>query len=185
MKAIELEQWDYDLVRQVIDIAGKFISETEFPVSFSYDHVYERLSTAFHYPDAAVFLLIDDRKVFGAAVCYAVSDWHPERFGYLEKLFVVRERRGLGGSRILMEKIRQWFDDRDCVFSFATGTARIGETGQFQNLLAKYGYIPIGPTLARGKNHNGKICTRPAEAARAKRGTTQGAKRCREPREIE
>lgn len=172
MRAEALKEWNYDLVRQCIEVGRKFVEETELPVTFSRDHIYERLSTAFYSEYGDLILVIDGKEVLGAAVVYAVADYHPEKFGYVEKMFILPERRGVGAGRVLAEKVSQWFDDAQCVSSFATSTAGIGATGLFKNLMAKYGYEDYGPTLMR-ENSNGKIhAITAASAIGAVTGTT-------------
>lgn len=160
MKAIVMDEWDYDLVRKTIEIGRIFIEETEFPLTFNYQKIYERLSTAYFSPHGDIILVLgDDGEVMGGAVVYAIADWHDEVFGYVEKCFIRPERRGVGAGRLMAEKMAEWFDARECLFSFVTSTANIGATRQFNNLMAKYGYSDLGPTLAREYQH-GKICTK-------------------------
>ncbi len=92
----------------------------------------------------------------GGAIVYAVADWQKEKFGYVEKFFVRPEFRAKGIARIIAFSIAEWFDDRDCLYSFVTSTANIGAGRLFSNLMAKYGYHDLGPTLSRGIHH-GKV----------------------------
>jgi len=153
MKAIVLTTWDRLIVDDIIDMAETFIKETKFPVTFDRSKVYDRIHTAFFSDDGDVILAIDDNGgVVGGAVVWASADWQVEKFGYVEKFFVRSGSRGRGVGRLIAERSARWFDEKDCVFSFATSTANIGAGRLFVNLMAKYGYQDIGPTLSRRKS---------------------------------
>jgi GNAT superfamily N-acetyltransferase len=152
-----LEEWQREIIYGIMDLAAEFIRESEYGVSFNPQKVYDRLHQAFFDPDGDIIVAIDtDGNVVGGAVVYAYADWQDEKFGYLEKFYLHPRTRGSGIGRMIAKKCAVWFDDHDCLYSFATSTANIGSTGHFCNMMAKFGYKSVGPTLSRKKNH-GKI----------------------------
>jgi len=154
---IVLGSWQRDIVYGVMDLAAEFARESNYGVTFNPQKVYDRLHQAFFNPEGDIILALDDDgKVVGGAVVYACADWQDEKFGYLEKFYLHPKTRGSGIGRMLAKKCAEWFDANDCLFSFATSTANIGTSGHFTNMMAKFGYQSIGPTLTRKINH-GKI----------------------------
>lgn len=159
MNVFVAQEWSSKLVDDIRILAKEFARESGYLVNYDADKIYERVHTSFFDPDAGIITVeTDDGDIMGAAFVYAIADWHVEKFGYLEKFFVRAEYRREGVGRVLAKKCSEWFDERECLFSFATSTANIGATRQFQNLMAKYGYEDIGPTLTRKLNH-GEIQT--------------------------
>lgn len=150
-----MDKWNRDDIEKIIGIALEFIIETNYPVTFNPDIIYGRLHAAFFDPDSDIVIarLADD--IVGAAVVHAMADWQEEKFGYVEKFFVAPRGRRIGVGRAMTAEISKWFDQHDCLFSFATSTAGIGETRLFSNMMAKFGYQSVGPTLAR--TQHGKV----------------------------
>lgn len=156
MKAYVMDRWDRDIVEVLINIGKMFVKETDYPITFNRQKVYDRLHNAFFSNDGDIIVVRDGWGNFGGgSIVYAVADYQDEKFGYIEKFFVNPEYRREGVGRMLAEKSARWFDEKGCVLSFTTSTANIGETRQYTNLMAKYQYTDIGPTLVR--EHNGKI----------------------------
>lgn len=157
-----IEKWDREVINKLLDLAEEFIRETNFPVTFNRQKARDRFFYAINDPDGVIIAVFDeDGSAMGGAVAYAVADWQDEVFGYVEKFFVSPRARGKGAGRMIADELSRWFDEKNALFSFATSTANIGQNRQFQNLMAKYGYRDIGPTLAREIRH-GKICTKSA-----------------------
>lgn len=156
MKAFVMEEWRIELVNEIIEVAREFIEETAFPVTFDRSKVYDRLRDAFFSPEGGIVLAVSDEgKIAGGAILYACADYQVEKFGYMEKFFVRPSFRSQGVGRKIAKRCAEWFDEQDCLFSFATSTANIGATGLFTNLMAKFGYQSIGPTLTR--KYHGKV----------------------------
>lgn len=156
MNCYVVDKWELALVEDIRLCAREFARESGYLVNYDPKKIYDRCYGSFFDPNAGIIIAkAEDGEIMGGAFLYAVADWHVEKFGYLEKFFVRSGFRREGVGRVLAKKCAEWFDERECVYSFATATANIGETRQFENLMSKYGYQSTGPTLAR-KQH-GKV----------------------------
>jgi len=149
----EMTVWNRYLINGILKVLREFIDDTEYGVTYDRDLLYARLSDAFFSEVSTIIVAYDDHKVYGFAVIHAVADWHPEKFGYIEKMYLVKEARGKTAGRELTRVLTEWFDKRGCIYSFATSTARSGTTGHFTNLLSRYGFKDVGPTLFREQNN--------------------------------
>lgn len=157
MKAQVIDVYDREVINKMLGIYSEFLAETKYPITANREKAWERFFYTIQDPDGGIIVAIDDDgSIMGGAVVYAVADWQDEIFGYVEKFFVSPRYRGKGAGRIIADRVCQWFDEKKAVLSFATATANIGASGQFRNLMAKYGYQDLGPTLAREYQH-GKI----------------------------
>jgi GNAT superfamily N-acetyltransferase len=152
-----IDKWDREVINKLLDLYEEFLAETQFPVTANRAKARDRFFYAINDPDGVIIAAFDeDGSIMGGAVAYAVADWQDEVFGYVEKFFVSPRARGKGAGRMIADELSRWFDEKSAMFSFATSTANIGQNRQFENLMAKYGYRTLGPTLAREISH-GKI----------------------------
>lgn len=152
-----IEKYDKKVINRILKIYEEFISETQFSVTPNREKAWERFFLTINDNDGDLIVVMsEDGEIMGGACVYAIADWQNEIFGYVEKFFVSGKYRGTNAGRMLADEMSKWFDEKGAVFSFATSTANIGAGGQFKNLMAKYGYMDIGPTLAR-EYRNGKI----------------------------
>lgn len=152
----EITDLNRKLLNRLLKCTKEFIEETRYPITFCELAARKSLTNAVNNDDGSLILVMDGDEVMGGAIVYAVSDWQVERFGYIEKFFVRSKYRARGVGRLLARGCTKWFDERGCVLSFATATANIGQTRQFQNLMSKYGYRDCGATLTR-KISNGQV----------------------------
>ncbi len=74
----------------------------------------------------------------------------------LISMFYLRDAyRGTGLARAFMQGVVDWADNSGCTHTFTSGNAMLSEEEDklFQNLCAKFGFMPAGtPVLARRKS---------------------------------
>lgn len=146
-------EWDYR-VTELLGITEAFISETNYPVTYSHSASTAYIWRLINDPLTAVFLHYEEDKLAGAIIVHRDNEFQQEYFGYVHKMYVLPEYRGTRTGRALLTEACQWFDDNKCILSFATATAAIGQDKLYINLLSKFGFIPNGMVLIRkGKTH--------------------------------
>ena len=107
------------------------------------------LETRIADPCAAALIVEDDSGMSGAVLVGYGREFCTERIGYVEKLYVHPRARGTRAGRVLASGADEWFRQHLCWVAFATATAGVGQDRRFVNLLAKVGFVEIGPTLQR------------------------------------
>lgn len=145
------QAWD-DKIHRVLDVVEGFVSESKFKLTYNFDNAYKYMWGIVNDPNSDVIIAEDcHSNVVGGAIVSCEKDVCDETMGYIVKFYISPSKRGIGAGRSVSEKICSWFEKKEAVFSFATSTAMIGNDKVFTNLLSKYGYRDIGPTLC--KNH--------------------------------
>lgn len=145
-----IDKWDYRIA-DVSTAARRFIEESKYPITFDEDNNAKYLWGLFNDPESAIIVNYKDNVFAGAAILTRDTESHKEFFGYIVKFYVMPEARGTGVARELMQEVVQWFDNTDCVVSFAQATANIGQDRRFANLLKKVGYVELGSNLIRNQ----------------------------------
>lgn len=140
--------WD-TRVQDFLKLAEAFISETQYPITYSERNSLDYLYDLINDPDSAIFVHYEGASMAGLIICSRSREFQNEYFGYVSKMYVLPEFRGTRTGRALLEDACEWFDLWDCKLSFATATAAIGQDKLYINLLGKYGYIPHGTVLIR------------------------------------
>lgn len=128
----------------------EFIKESGYELTYSYKNSIDYITGLIMDESCGGIVIYLDNEVAGFATFGYDTEFHNERFGYLMKFYVRKQYRGTTVGRKLIEEITKWFDANNCIESFATSTAAIGEDQQYVNLLSKYGYSTCGRTLKRG-----------------------------------
>jgi hypothetical protein len=146
---MRVTEWDYRIadVLRGLDTLG---TETRLPVTYNPITAQEYLWVLFNDPDTAIFAEYHKDIFTGFAIVSKDKEFQNEYFGFLSKFYVMpKGRRVTPTGRQMMKDVTQWFDENDCVISFATATAAVGEDNMFVNLCKKYGYKHIGTALIR------------------------------------
>lgn len=145
------ESWLDDLVV----LARDFLAESAWDWQFDEDHARQRLRGFIHSQDADVLgIVCDDSGLVAWATVLASPDFTVEPIAFVAKFYVARPARGTWAGRMLVEAIVRWANVKGAAAVFATSTAGIGENRQFENLLAKKGFVHDGPTLVRVMESN-------------------------------
>lgn len=140
--------WDAR-VSDFLKLAEAFISETQYPITYSEKNSIDYLYRLILDPDSAVFVQYEQGEMSGLIICSREKEFQNEYFGYVSKMYVLPKFRGTRTGRALLEDACEWFDLMDCALSFATATAAIGQDKLYINLLSKFGYVPHGTVLIR------------------------------------
>lgn len=143
-----LLQWDAR-VHDFLKVVEAFINESEYPITYSGKNSTEYTWALLNDPDTGVFVQYQDDKIAGMLICHRANEFHNEYFGYISKMYVMPEFRGTRTGRALLEDACEWFDLTECVLSFATATAGIGQDKLYINLLGKFGFKLHGGVLIR------------------------------------
>ena len=140
--------WDYR-VADLLQLAESFTKETKYPITYSPEGATEYLWRLLNDPNTSVFIDYFNDICTGGIIVYRANQFQHEYFGYVLKMYVHPKFRRTGASRRLMQEAVQWFDENDCVVSFETAIAGIGEDKLYINLLKKFGYVPEGTAFIR------------------------------------
>lgn len=136
----------------ILFLVQEFINESTYNITFNKDRSLDHIYKVVQSKECNLYLAYLDFRPSGfSMVCYD-SDFMSERFGYVMKFYVHPFARGTYVGRKLIEETTKWFDANNCIDSFATSTAGIGQDKEFQNLLGKFKYEPCGVALKRGLN---------------------------------
>jgi len=138
--------WDAR-VHEFLELAEAFISETQYPITYSKQNSTDYLYSLINDPDSAVFVQYAQNEMAGLMICSRSKEFQNEYFGYVSKMYVLPKFRGTGIGRALLEDACEWFDLMECTLSFATATAAIGQDKLYINLLSKFGYVSHGGTV--------------------------------------
>lgn len=138
-----------DDIASLLVLSKEFVGETNYPWTYSGEQSYKTFMGFFKLPTSAIIVVIDNNKIVGAALMVWDQDFIKERIGYLIKFYIRPGSRGTKAGRTLAEAMTKWFDDHNCTTSFATSTAGVGESKQFENLLKKFNFDFCGPTMMR------------------------------------
>lgn len=154
MTSTIVDAWDY----RITDIAkaGKvFIEESAYNLTYSEQNTLNALYAAFLDTDAALLVDYTDDVINGFAHVQRMNEGHVEYLGYLNKFYVLPDRRHTRAGVRLVELACEWFDNKDCEMSFANAMARIGRDAAFIRLMKLFGYEETnGGTLIRRINNN-------------------------------
>lgn len=140
-------------IADVLSGIETFINETSYPITYNYSNAREYIWRIYNDSYSDIIVSYDKDNIFtGFAIVHTDNETHTEYFGYVAKFYVMPSARGTGAGRQLLKEVVDWFDQRNCVVSFATATAGIGQDQSFINLFQKYQYKNIGGTLIRKTN---------------------------------
>ena len=134
-----VDAWD----SRITDIAnaGKlFIEESEYPLTYSHVNTLDALWNAFNDPDTALLVDYSENIFNGFAVVQRTDECHKEYLGYINKLYVIPDRRHTSAGKRLVELATEWFDNRACILSFANSMAMIGRDAGFIRLMKGFNY---------------------------------------------
>lgn len=140
--------WDAR-VNQLLELVQAFIAETQYPVTYSEQDSIDSIYALVNDQNSAVFVQYEQDEMAGFMICSRAKEFHNEYFGYISKMYVLPKFRGTRIGRALLEDACEWFDLTECVLSFGTATAAIGQDKLYINLLGKFGYVPHGTVLIR------------------------------------
>lgn len=147
-----VDNWDY----RISDIARAcsiFISESMYPIEYSSENTLSTLWAMYNDPDTELLVDYTGDKFNGFAIVQRTNEFHKQFFGYLGKFYILPERRLSRGAYRLIGEATRWFDQQECVVSFATATAGIGRDDSFVKLLTRFGYAINETGILTRKQH--------------------------------
>ena len=147
-----LDKWDFR-VADVVEVGKTFMNESNYNLTFSEKRMLDALYCVILDSDGDIIVDYNDNVLNGFAVLQRTDECHEEYLGYLNKFYVRPEKRLTKTSIRLMKEVTAWFDDKECVYSFANSMAMIGHDEAFIKLMEKFNYIetPYGG-LIRGND---------------------------------
>jgi len=149
---MQVYNWDYR-IEDIISAGKVFLEESDYPLKYSENNSYRALFNTLHDPDGCILVDYTGDTLNGFAVLQRTDECHHEYIGYLNKFYVLPNRRLTKASIRLMKEVTEWFDKRQCVLSFANAMARVGHDAAFIKLLQKFQYQPTQQgTLIRMNN---------------------------------
>ena len=134
-----LPEWD-TRIYDVVDACSKFCDEADYPLTFSRTNTLFSLYYVFKDPNAAIIVDYTEDVLNGFAILQRTNEAHEEYLGYINKFYVVPSRRHTRAAYRLMDVIVEWFDNKECILSFANSMARIGKDRAFIKLLSRFNY---------------------------------------------
>jgi len=146
---MRLDAWDFR-VSDVLTVAKTFIQESQHPVTYSPEGL-AYVWRVFNDPNSAILLNYQNDEIAGVAIVTRSTDFCAEYMGYLIKFYIMPSGRKTRAARELMQEVVQWFDTNECVTSFGSAAAGIGQDQAYINLLSKFGYKELGRAMVREK----------------------------------
>lgn len=143
-----VDKWN-ECISDILSTAKFFIEESNYDIDYDPEGALEYMWRWFNDPNTAIFVNYQNDKFAGGVICTKSKECHKQYFGYIVKFYVLPTARGTTCGRELMQEATEWFDKNQCVHTFVTSTAQIGEDQLFINLMQKYGYSPVGKSLMR------------------------------------
>ena len=129
----------------------EFINESNLPITYSKYNSIKYLANLLGDMGTKILVVSTALGPAGFAIIGYDNEFHEERFGYVSKFYIRKQHRGTEAGRLLTESMCKWFDENECVTSFATATAGIQEDQLFINLLRKYNFLQGGTVLTRNR----------------------------------
>lgn len=142
---------EFDIEDLLIQVE-EFINESDYPLSYNVQSSTQFIINLLRDPTCEIMLVYKDGVPAGFGIVGYDTEFHNERIGYVLKFYIRKFFRGTPVSRILSVTLSDWFDNNECVVSFVTSTAAIGEDQLFKNLMGKVNYTPVGEVLKRNKH---------------------------------
>ena len=108
----------------LVDMAKRFVDETNLPYTFSEEITRQTLWEGIH--DESAIMLVDERDgvIAGAIMGYSGKDFCVEESAYITKMYVEKEFRGLRTSMNLIEAFE---NEAKGMLIFTSATAGISE----------------------------------------------------------
>lgn len=147
-----VENWDH----RISDIAkaiSTFIEESDYPIQYSQHNTLMTLQNIVTDIDSDIVVDYTNDVLNGFAIVQRTDEYHEEYFGYLNKFYILPEKRITRAPFRLLGECIKWFDKQDCVVSFATATAGIGKDDAFIKLMSRFGYAPTSTGMLTRKQH--------------------------------
>lgn len=152
---MKVDAWD-SRISDIAKACNIFINESDYPIKYSDTNTTETLWLMFNDFDTGLLVDYTEDTFNGFSIVSKTNEFHEEYFGYLNKFYVLPNRRNTRAAFKLIAEAVKWFDDNECVVSFATATAGIGNDKAFIKLLTKFGYTVTTTGILTRKRY-GKI----------------------------
>jgi GNAT superfamily N-acetyltransferase len=146
-----VNKFDPIIINQLENIVYNFIEESSYNISYNKFNTIDYLSNIINDYNSDLIVVYSDDNIAGFSIVSRSNEFHNEYFGYLIKFYILPKYRKTKAARTLIEESVIWFDEQNCVQSFATATARVGQDKLFINLLKKFGYTQETTCLVRNK----------------------------------
>lgn len=138
-------------IEPLFRMARRFSDESDLPLTFDEAKARESIWRLIH--DLSVIFLVEEDEgiLTGAVLGYVESDFFVEHCGYILKLYVEKEFRGLGTSRALLAAFDAEAGSRGAKVIFASATAGMGDrvAHLYVRLFERSGYRVLGQVLVK------------------------------------
>lgn len=136
---------------KLVDLGREFMTEGRWGWTYSDSRAAKTFLTSILHPECDTVVVEEDGRLLGAAVLSYENDFQIENVGDIVEFYVVKDARGTGAGRMLLDAACEWFDKHNCVNVFVKATGNIENAGKaFQNLFAKQGFQVFSDVLVRG-----------------------------------
>lgn len=132
-------------------MAERFVAETALPLTFDRENARDAIWTAMC-GDQSILLVEQSGEVLaGAVLGFVEADFCAEKCGYITKLYVEKEFRGVGTSQALAEAFEAEARHRGAAVVFASATAGMGEMVEklYVRLFERIGYEVLGRVVVK------------------------------------
>ena len=139
----------------MLEIAREFVAEIGWGWTFDPLASQRTLETYLAHAGSEI-LLAEGAQVRGACIVTSGRQFSYERIAEIDKLFVRSAYRGTAVSRVLLDAAISWARERRCVAVVGSSIARLPHGSRlFANLLAKRGFVEVGPVLVLETDSHG------------------------------
>ena len=138
-------------IPQLCAVTKTFIEESKYGWSYSHIAAEATWREYLAHEEICVFIALDGDVIAGGFTATYGREFTNEIIGYVMKFYVMPNYRSTRTAILLAAKLVEWFDMHSCIDSFSTSTAEINDLSEraYVKLLARQGYVEIGPTLIR------------------------------------
>lgn len=132
-------------------LAEQFVRESGYGWTFSLPIAAHTFHQILDSEEHEIFVAEEGDDIGAGIIVAHDRDYCLERLGYVVKFYVSPGFRGTTAGRELVVAADIWFIQHDVWAAFVTSTANIGaaQGRQFENLFAKFRFIPCGPTMLK------------------------------------
>lgn len=147
--------WDHRIT-DVCNLAEIFSLESHYNTIYNESNTLNTLYNIIQSGDADLIVDYTDSILNGAAIVSRSNDFHSEYFGYMNKFYILPDRRLTKAPVRLMREVVKWFDENNCDYAFSSATAGINRDKAFIKLCNRYGFVQDDSGILVRKR-NGKI----------------------------
>lgn len=134
-----VKDWDHKIIDAAL-AASAFIKESNYNILYNERNTINSFYNIIEAEDADLILDYTESTLNGLAIVQRTNEFHSEYFGYLNKFYVLPDRRSTRAAFRLMQECVDWFDTMQCKYVFTSATGGINRDKAFIKLCLKYGF---------------------------------------------